>query len=1469
MNKRNLFHCLILIFFIGALLLAPFFATGKRAEAGQSVEDGVYGTDAQSVVDNVYSTDIVIISGSRDKVAQVAALDNPRVYAPLDYNQAEGSKVAGARFILLEMLADMGNYRQFIEEAVANGASVAQFGCLDNQYNNINEEDLTYISSYWHMGGTENMQNLISYIENKFLNEDVTFEPPAITPSAAPCGIYHPAKSFVAIPEQESVVDWIYSDPGLDYYGNPNWLSTAYTEWAKTQLPSLINEYKQWYENEYQQESKLHYPWLGVISYDPNPAVDAIVYEAESRGYGVISLYSSGSGLDGTSLIDAVYGDINANISLRSFFLKYPDPAAGVETLSRLDAETIKGVTLYSQTLDEYRQSNWGPQFEWVWQVVTPELEGIFSPVLVSAKSEDGMQDVPVTGGVKKIVDMAINWAELKEKSNEDKKVAIVLYNYPPGKSNFGASYLDVFQSVHDLLVRMKEEGYTIPEVPEPEELYNILSKGGNVGTWARPLLEKYVLENRAALEQNGQLVPVSEYEKWFEQLPEILQQEVEERWGAPPGGKMVYDGKIVIPGLMLGNVFITLQPSRGWEEVESYHDSHLPPHHQYIAFYNWLSESWGADAMVHMGTHGTLEWLPGRQTGLLEDDWPHQLTTLPNIYPYIVSNPGEGLVAKYRSYALIVDHMTPAMVQSGLYGEMLQLQALIQEYDDAVRLGAMQNIPNLEKQILLVAGELGFTKDEQEDFATWLEEIHDQLQTINRDRIPLGLHVLGQGLEGDKLIEELLTIAMTRTTLLENIAAQEGLDYQALAGNPGGYNSELGKYNSELLDEIDGQARDYLRQLIDGVAPERLTSDKDLLADLIVCRDTMNKLIINEEIDSVIKALGGRYVKPGMAGDPAWYDETLPTGRNFYSGDPTKMPTRAAWETGKQIASSIIEKYKAATGDYPETVGIVIWGTEVLRTNGVSLATVLSLLGTKPVWNKYDKVTGVELTPLEELGRPRIDVVVTVAIHCKEWVDLINQAVKLAAEADEYPGENMVKKHYQEIGSLHRVFGLPEGVLEGTGVNDLVPNTGRWNSTGELADVYLSRMCNAYGETVEKDKETFKYLLERVSVVTQPMDSTWRFLDTDDFYDWFGGMMLASKYLGGNPQGLIADIRDPKNMQIRDLQEEIELEVRSQLLNPKYMESLLNTTSGWFEYAKRYANLFGTEATTGIVSDSLWNLVSQNLLQLEITKDYEAFAMQDMLGWSLEAARRGMWNASPEMLQELSNKYVEMVARYGVVCCHHTCSNIVFNEWLANYATVDSDTMDKFKEVFYQSTDKKLNISQNQDRDRDHSHHSHHSHHSPPPSTPPSSPEPVEPVEPVEPAEAAEPAEPVELVEPAEAAEPAPEATVEEQEPQNEPVSAPLVGAGEESSQPQQLAQSTTPVGEKPAPSGIRTESKQLKKPETDRPEQGQKNVKAYEIKEKSAQQSSSTGRKAVSFIALMAALGLVAFFARGYFTK
>ncbi len=1240
-------------------------------------DPNLYGT-AVFQLGKVGIPQITIISGSTDKVAEVLELENPLVYAPLDYNNANNDKIASSKFIMLEMLSDISKYKAAVDEAKANGAKVAQFSCVGEDMTNIDVKTQTYVASYWKLGGSENIKNMINYVQKELLGEDKTYKTPSITIESSPCGIYHPEKTFIAIPDENQVSEWINSNPGFDYYGSPLWLSD-YAGWAQNQLHSLVSEYEAWYSYKA--------PWIGIITYSPGPVVDAMICEIESCGEGAIALFSGGGKPPATELLKSAKEKIGATISLWSFYLKYPLPEEGIKTLSEVDVETIKAVTLYGQSMEEYQDNFYGPQFEWVWQVVTPEIEGIFSPVLVSAKSKDKMRDVPIEEGIKKTVDLAIKWSILKEKENHDKKIALILYNYPPGKADIGASYLNVFQSVHDLLVKLKENEYNLPDsIPSPEELYNIISEGGNKGIWAQPLLEKYVGEHGEILEENGQLVDLDKYLSWFDALPDDLKKQVIEKWGDPPGNIMVCDNKIVIPGITLGNIFLTLQPSRGWEDVSNYHDPYLPPHHQYIAFYNWLENEFGADAMVHVGTHGTLEWLPGRKLGLLSDDWPFILNTLPNIYPYIVSNPGEGLVAKYRANALIISHMTPAMVQSGLYGDLANLESLINQYEDAERLGAAQLIPNLEKSVTEVAEKLGYAREDLE-FGEWIDQIHDSLLEIKNDWIPFGLHTLGEGLTGDSLVEETLTIASSRTNLLEDIAASRGLNYNALIENPTLYNDQLEMYGWQIIESIKNEAKNYISELAKGKNPDELTSESNLIDDLKVCKDTISKLVKNEELESILKALDGRYVKPGLAGDPAYYDETLPTGKNFYSGDPSKMPTKAAWETGKQIADKLIQDYYMKNGRYPDTVGVVVWGTEVLRTNGVSLSTILALMGTKPVWNKYNKVIDAELIPLSELGRPRIDVVVTVAMHYKGWIDLINKAVKKAAEADESLGDNYVKSHYAEHASLNRVFGHPPNVLAGTGVCDLVPNTEKWNAPEELASVYLSRMSNAYGDTIQRDEDTFKYLLGNLDIATQPIDSTWRLLDTDDYYDWLGGMILTSKSLGANPEGIVADIRNPKKVVTRSIQDEVELEIRSQLLNPLYMNSLLQTPSGWIEYAKRYENLFGMHTTTGCVSNEMWTQVSQNLAGLEISKNYEAFAMQSMIGWILEAARRGMWQPSPELLNALTTKYVDTTVKYGVTCCHHTCANILFNQWIVQMSSLSPIKLQEFLDVLKDAT--------------------------------------------------------------------------------------------------------------------------------------------------------------------------------------
>ncbi|MEN4007024.1 MAG: cobaltochelatase subunit CobN [Methanobacteriaceae archaeon] len=1194
----------------------------------------------------------------------------------------------------------------------------------------INTLENTFMGSYYALAtGTvlqTNLQNMVEYIY--FLLGETVIDP--TRDGRGPVmgipnwGIYHPdhpTNILAPIPTQAQVMTWIKENPGyIPRFYSLRWIDQNFNTWAAAARNSVYQEFENWYNTA---KSNITGPFIIIASYGPGcecrcaPTITALIREFESQGRAVLNVFQGATnppmsrfleelvlGKDG---IGPLTRGVSAIVSLYSWSLNYANiPRGGaLSELERMNIPVIRGAQLLSQAS---LTNPLGAQFEWTFQVIFPYFEGVFNPIVISYTDGNGSER-PLDAGVKKLASLTRKWAELRELPNSEKKIAVILYNYPPGRAEIGATYLNVFQSVHDLLVKLREQGYNVGdgEIPTAEQLFTKVAEFGNRGRWAQPLLNQYVQNNLETLQINRQLVNASTYMKWFNQLPEALRQQVINRWGQAIGDIMTYNGSIVIPGMMFGNVLLTVQPSRGWEEVENYHDPHLPPHHQYIAFYRWLENVFGANAMIHMGTHGTLEWLPGRHVGLQKDDWPFQLTNIPNINPYIVSNPGEGMVAKDRAGALIISHMTPAMVRSGLYGNLTVIHDLMHQYKNALKVGNYPILPALERQITAKAKELGFQSQQTgQNFGDWLRRLHLQLHEIEDDTIPLGLHSLGKVLSGDELVEAVFTIVSSRTSIMDHMRT---VLYPAITVGYFDMQKDL-KYEDEI-EAIDKRVRDYIRRIARGEDPANLgVTNPDLLGGLKYAKEIINEIRGNQEWKHLLEALGGGFVSPGLAADPARAD-VLPTGTNFYAANPRRMPTRAAWETGRKIVNQLLTDHYRKHGKFPELVGTVMWGTELLRTDGIAIAQFMYLLGVRPVWARNLDVKPVPvLIPLENLTitidgvtmrRPRIDVFTTAVTGNEMWINLMNRAVKLASEA---PGEtaeqNHVIKHLTENPSLDRVFGLRGLVLEGTGVSDLLPNTGKWQTSNELASVYLSRVSYAWRSTptgvdIQKNKNTFQYLLKNVDMITKNIDSTWRLLDTCDYYDWYGGMVLASRNLGGNPDGILVDIRNKNNIITRTTQEQIELEIRSQLLNPKWMDSMLNTPSGWIEYAKRHEKLFGMDVTTDSVSNQMWTMVAQNLLspRFTATRNYQASATQSMVGWVMEAARRGTWQADSRLLTALGNRYITLVNQFGVTCCHHTCANMAFNQFVVMGSSLSLDQLQQFANTLRGATGRTVDV--------------------------------------------------------------------------------------------------------------------------------------------------------------------------------
>ncbi|MHB1127598.1 MAG: cobaltochelatase subunit CobN [Bacillota bacterium] len=1011
-------------------------------------------------------------------------------------------------------------------------------------------------------------------------------------------------------------------------------------------------------------------PWIGIITYDSffkNDDIEmytALLAELEDSGANVILSFAN----DRVKAVRDFFmegdqGRIDLLIAATGFNFVFGKPEEGVKLFQELNVPVMAPV--YAGDLDQWEQDPAGLANEVYWQVAYPELDGRVEPVMLGGTRAVGVdaatgveivKKVPVPDRIKRVAQRALNWAKLRQKPNVDKKVALIYYNYSGGKDGISASYLNVPESAAAILQALKEDGYRVDGgLPGKDLLELMLSQGRNVGSWAPGELETMV---RAG----AMTVPVEEYLQWFRELPQDLQEAVEQEWGPAPGRVMVYQGQLVIPGVMLGNVFVGPQPMRGWADdpQKITHSPTLPPTHQYLAFYFWLQHDFKADAVIHLGTHGTLEWLPGRSVGLGADDWPDAvLGDIPNIYPYIVNNPGEGTQAKRRGNAVIIDHLTPPMVKPELYGDLAALQELLSNYEAEKAKGNSERLNALQKEILekVLANNLQETLNldvSRDSFDLVFQEVDSYLAEMGAELMPYGLHTFGQP--------------------------------------PGG----------ELLEKMAGAMVDY-----DPAA--RSGSEADYREKLAL--STL-------EMENLLRALWGEYIAPGLARDPVRIPDTLPTGANFYSFDPRMVPDKAAWETGKKAADQLLAQYLAEHGRYPERVGVVLWAIETMRTQGETVAMILRLVGAEPKWDKNGRLTGIDVTPVSQLGRPRVDVLVTISGLFRDtfsyMVELLDGALAQVARLEEQPEDNRVKKHYQEdlkayqeegrpeqeaeVLAAARIFGDPPGAY-GTGVAEMAEATSAWEKQEDLAGTYLSRMRYVYGKGVfgQEAEGAFRRALSNTEVTTQVRDSLYGVLDNDDVYQYLGGLNLAARRVSGREvAAYIADTRQAQNPQVQSFARFLGTELRTRVLNPAWIEGMLQEGySGATTIDKHVGHLFGVDATLDAVDDWSWRQAMETIVLDPAVRDrLTPYSVQSVAGWGLEAARRKMWQPDEQTISQLADTYVQSVLQYGVVCCHHTCANIVFNEWLARYATLPGSEMLKFKDVFQEATRHELNLN-------------------------------------------------------------------------------------------------------------------------------------------------------------------------------
>ena len=1158
------------------------------------------------------------------------------------------------------------------------------------------------IFSYMMHGGVQNFRNLLVFLSDTYLDSRYGYEPPESLPWE---GIYHPDVPEVSGVEAFVKQRFVSGRPtiGLLFY-RAHWMS-GNLEF----IDSLVRRLEELEANV-----------LPVFAYSlkQSPQASAESPSVGAPGEPARALTEFMAGSNGAPRIDCIINTMS--FSMGELSMEGPTIASGwsVDYLAELNVPIIQAIVSTS-TRAQWEESSLGlSPMDTAMNVAMPEFDGRIISVPISFKSEAAHElpagnpvqhYVPHPDRVDHVARLSVKWARLRHKENAEKKIAIILSNYPTKDARIGnAVGLDTPASVIVLLRAMSEAGYHVTDIPEDGDalVHGIIERCSN---------------DRDSLTADQLRLAVGhvtrrEYADWFKEFPSSVRSDLQEEWGDPPGQVYRTDDRLAIAGLQMGNIFVGLQPPRGFGEnpISIYHSPDQTPTHHYLAYYRWIRDVFQADAMVHVGKHGTLEWLPGKGIGLSSSCYPDvALDDMPLFYPFIINNPGEGTQSKRRSHATIIDHLIPAMTTADSYGDIARLEQLMDEHYQCMTLDP-DKLPILEKQIwqLVQDAELHRdmeTEDQPDDFARFLLEMDGYICELKDSQIKDGLHTLGQVPEGEQLIGLLnaltrLDIPHTIPSLRRAMAEALGLKYDELIADMGvPVNGNLSpvlaeadpssvlKTSGDVVERLEMLClrayRELLpldfdpRQVANVVAGILGRPDQDVERVLGYAAGTIYPALrrTTDEISNLLKGLEGKFVPPGPSGAPTrGMANVLPTGRNFYSVDPKTIPSPAAWEVGKALADALLDKYLNEEGNYPEAIGIVVWGTSAMRTHGDDIAQILYLLGMRPVWQQESRrVQGLEVIPLSELGRPRIDVTIRISGFFRDafpnLIHLLDEAVETVAALNENPEQNYLVKHLREdieeqqsatsaereaiprpgAASLYRIFGSKPGTY-GAGILPLLQEQ-NWETTEDLAEVYTAWGGYAYTRAdfgVDARPE-FKRRFSQIVVAAKNQDNREHdVFDSDDYLQYHGGMIATVRALTGrNPRQFFGDSSDPSRPRVRDLSDEARRVFRTRVVNPKWIDSMKrHGYKGAFEMAATVDYMFGYDATAQVIEDWMYNGVTEQYVLDEETQQFfrksNPWALKAIVERLLEAMQRGLWEEpSQEMREKLQQLYLELEA--------------------------------------------------------------------------------------------------------------------------------------------------------------------------------------------------------------------------------
>eukprot|EP00276_Gloeochaete_wittrockiana_P007090 CAMPEP_0184647694 /NCGR_PEP_ID=MMETSP0308-20130426/4677_1 /TAXON_ID=38269 /ORGANISM="Gloeochaete witrockiana, Strain SAG 46.84" /LENGTH=1443 /DNA_ID=CAMNT_0027078895 /DNA_START=9 /DNA_END=4340 /DNA_ORIENTATION=- len=1131
---------------------------------------------------------------------------------------------------------------------------------------------------YWLGGSPENLENFLLLIADKYVSsvtKPIRFSDPVVFPDQ---GIWHPMapKMFENLAEYMA---WYDARPDL----------SAALKDKNAPVVGLVLQ-------------RTH-----LVTGDDAHYV-AMLQEIESQGAKVISVFAGG--LDFSKPVDAFFYKDNEKdaivdvvLSLTGFALvggpARQDHPKAIEALKRLNRPYLVALPLVFQTTDEWYTSDLGLHpIQVALQVAIPELDGAIEPLVFSGRDGSTGRSIALENQIRSVAQRTMKWASLRRKKTAVKKVAITVFSFPPDKGNVGtAAYLDVFGSVYRVMEALRAAGYQVDNMPDtPEDLMESVLHDAQARMTSPELNVMYRM-------------PVEEYERltpYYERL--------EENWGRAPG-KLNSDGEnLLIYGKDFGNVFIGVQPTFGYEgdPMRLLFSRSASPHHGFAAYYTYVNSIWGADAVLHFGTHGSLEFMPGKQVGMSPTCYPDSLIgATPNLYYYAANNPSEATIAKRRGFAETISYLTPPAENAGLYKGLKELSELISSYQslkDSGRAVGIVNaiietarVCNLDKDVDLPAD--GVTDaTPQEDRNGVVGKVYAKLMEIESRLLPCGLHVIGSPPSSEEAIATLVNIASIDREEEEMkgmpriLAESLGRDIEEIySGSDNGVLDDVAllakmtettrasvgalvHHSSDVEGRISAvkqiadffsfggaKASPWVAALQEGGFPK--VNEKDLKPLFEYLQFCLKQIVADNELGALVHALDGEYVLPGPGGDPIRNPGVLPTGKNIHALDPQAIPTSAACNAAKVVVDRLLAREVADNGVYPESIAVVLWGTDNIKTYGESLAQVLWMVGARPKPDNLGRVNKVELIPLEELGRPRIDVVVNCSGVFRDLfinqMALLDKACKMAAEADEPSEMNFVRKHAleqaEELGcsvrdAAVRVFSNASGSYSAN-VNLAIENSS-WENENQLQDMYLSRKSFSFNSdrpgVMDNSREIFEQSLKTCGVTFQNLDSSEISLtDVSHYFDSDPTKVVQRlRGDGKKPNAYIADTTTA-NAQVRTLSETVRLDARTKMLNPKWYEGMLSHGyEGVRELSKRLTNTMGWSATADAVDNFVYEDVNTTFIADEEMQqrlmELNPSSFRKMVSTLLEANGRGYWDTTEENLDRLRQMYQEVEDR-------------------------------------------------------------------------------------------------------------------------------------------------------------------------------------------------------------------------------